>query len=107
MRFIARAYREKGEILNAKKWYHKAISESISLREPYVELSLLAYAQKDWPSVYYYANAWDFTPYDLAALGCYNLSMKAKAIEFSKEAIKLCPNDERLLSNHKIYLDSL
>jgi glycosyltransferase involved in cell wall biosynthesis len=124
MRFIARAYREKGEILNAKKWYHQAISESISLREPYVELSLLAYAQKDWPSVYYYANealnikektfnfandanAWDFTPYDLAALGCYNLNMKAKAIEFSKEAIKLSPNDERLISNHKIYLDSL
>ena len=124
MRFIARAYCEKGEILNAKKWFHKAISESISLREPYVELSLLAYSEKDWLGVYYYANealkikektfnfandanAWDFTPYDLAALGCYNLNMIAKAIEFSEQAIKLSPKNERLLNNHKIYLDSL
>ena len=124
MRFIARAYCEKGEIINAKKWYHKAISESISLREPYIELSLLAYREEDWLSVYYYANealkikektlkfandenAWDYTPYDLAALSCYNLNMMVKAIEFSEQAIKLSPNEERLLSNHKFYLDSL
>ena len=124
MRFIARAYCEKGELLKAKKWYHNAISESISLREPYVELSLLAYQEKDWLGVYYYAtealkikektfnfandaNAWDFTPYDLAALGCYNLNMRDKAIEFSEQAIKLSPNDERLLNNHKFYLESL
>jgi len=124
MRFIAKAYWEKGEILNAKKWFHKAISESISSREPYVGLSLLAYQEKDWVSVYYYANealkikeksftfandanSWDYTPYDLAALGCYNLNMITKAIEFSALAIKLEPNNERLLNNHKIYLDSL
>ena len=124
MRFIARAYCEKREILNAKKWFHKAISESISLREPYVELSLLAYQEKDWLGVYYYANealniknkpfnfandanAWDSTPYDLAALGCYNLNMVAKAIEFSEQALNLSPKDERLLNNHKIYLNSL
>ncbi|MCB2313966.1 glycosyl transferase family 2 [Clostridium tagluense] len=124
MRFIARAYCEKGEILNAKKWYHKAISESISLREPYIELSLLAYREKEWLGVYYYAtealkinkktfnfandeNAWDYTPYDLAALGCYNLNLMVEAIEFSEQAIKLSPNDKRLLNNHKFYLDSL
>ena len=124
MRFIAKSYFEKGEILNSKKWFHKAISESILSREPYVGLSLLAYLEKDWISVYYYANealkikeksfdfandanSWDFTPYDLAALGCYNLNMIAKAIEFSEQAINLSPNDDRLLNNHKIYLDSL
>lgn len=124
MRFIARAYREKGEIVNAKIWYHKAISETILLREPYVELALLAYREKDWLSVYYYANeaikikektfnfandanAWDSNPYDLAALGCYNLNLIDKAIEFSELAINLSPKDERLLNNHKIYLDSL
>lgn len=124
MRFIAKSYCEKGEILNAKKWFHKAISESISSREPYIDLSLLAYREEDWTSVYYYAtealkikeksfafandaNAWDYTPYGLAALGCYNLNMIAKAIEFSELAVKLSPNDERLLNNHKIYLESL
>jgi len=124
MRFIAKSYLGKGEPLNAKKWFHKAISESISLREPYIDLSLLAYTEGDWVGVYYYAyealkikeksfsfandaNAWDFTPYDLAALGCYNLNMIAKAIEFSEGAIKLAPNDKRLLSNHNIYLKSL
>ncbi|MBU3189338.1 glycosyltransferase [Clostridium bowmanii] len=124
MRYIGRAYCEKGEMLNAKKWLHKAISESISLREPYLDLSLLAYREKDWLGVYYYAkealkikekkyifandaNAWDYTPYDLAALGCYNLSMVSKAIDFSQEAINLSPNNQRLLNNHKIYLDSL
>ena len=124
MRFIGKSYFEKAEIINAKKWFHKAISESISSREPYIDLSLLAYSEEDWCSVYYYANealkikeksfdfandanAWDYTPYDLAALGCYHLNMLDKAIEFSKLAINLSPNDERLLNNHKIYLDSL
>ena len=124
MRFIARAYLGKKEILSAKEWLHKAISETIYLREPYIELSLLAYKENDWLGVYYYANealkikektfnfaneanAWDSNPYDLAALGCYNLKMIDKAIGFSNEAIKLSPNDERLLTNHKFYLDSL
>ncbi|MGH4050118.1 MAG: tetratricopeptide repeat-containing glycosyltransferase [Clostridium sp.] len=123
MRFIAKSYYQKKEILKAKKWFHKAVGESISLREPYIDLSLLAYDEKDWISVYYFANealkikeksfsfandanAWDSTPYDLAALGCYNLNMITRAIEFSKEAIKLSPTNERLLTNHKIYLSS-
>ncbi|MBX4262668.1 glycosyl transferase family 2 [Clostridium estertheticum] len=124
MRFIGKSYCEKGEFLNGKKWFHKAISESILSREPYIDLSLLAYREADWSSVYYYAtealkikeksftfandaNAWDYTPYDLAALGCYNLNMIDKAIKFSELAVKLAPNDERLLNNHKIYLESL
>ena len=124
MRFISKSYYEKKEILNAKKWLHKAISESISSREPYIALSLLAYNEEDWISVYYYANealkikeksfsfandanAWDYSPYDLAALGCYNLNIIGKSIEFSEKAIKLDPSNERLLNNHKIYLSSL
>lgn len=124
MRFIAKAYKEKGDIVTAKVWLYKAMAESPFLREPYVDMAFLAYSQKDWLGTYYYANealkikqktfsyaneayAWDAAPYDLAALGCYYIGLSDQAIEYSEQAVKLSPQDERLRSNHEIYLSHI
>lgn len=120
MRFISRAYKAKNDIINARKWLYKAIAEAPHLREPYVEMSRLLYLNRDWNGIYYFANeallitnksmgypnecfAWDYTPYDLAALGSHYLGMQEKAIKFSLKAMELAPNDERLKTNHKFY----
>lgn len=124
MRFIARAYKAKKDFLLAKKWLYYSITEAPYTREPYVEMAQLAYLQTDWPAVFYFSTeslkvtektlgyvnegfAWDATPYDLAALACYNLGMYKQAIEHSNSAILLEPNDARLLNNHHYYLEKL
>lgn len=123
MRFIARAYKNKGDYIESKKWLHNSICEAIYLREPYIELAQLAYLEEDWLGMYYYANealkienksfnyvnekfAWDFNPYDIAALGCYHLGLFEKAIKFNEKAMELLPNDSRLMNNHKVYMDA-
>ncbi len=124
MRFIARAYKEKKDYDSSKKWLYYALGEAPFIREPYVERAQLAYLEEDWPGVYFFTRealkikektlgyvnegfAWDSTPYDLAALSCFYLSLYEEAIKYSKEALKLSPNDPRLLSNHKFYLAKL
>lgn len=116
MRFIARSYREKGDHKEAKSWLYKAIAEAPNIREPYVEMAQLAYAERDWPTIYHmveealkikekpliYMNevfAWDATIYDLGALSCYHLKMYEKSYELGKKAVELNPHDERLQTN--------
>lgn len=48
-------------------------------------------------------NAWGWRPYDLAALACWNLGDKAKAVEYGTQACELSPDDARLASNLKFY----
>lgn len=119
MRYIARAHREQGNYNEASKWLYKAIAEAPYLREPYVEMAQLAYLEKDWPRVYHmveaalavkerpvsYINeafAWDYTLYDLGAIGCYGLGMIDKAYDFAKIAVQMLPADERLKSNYEL-----
>ncbi|MGG0284330.1 glycosyltransferase [Peribacillus butanolivorans] len=119
MRYIARAYKQKGIHEEAKKWLYKAIAEAPHLREPYVEMAKFAHLDKDWPRVYHmveealkikskkasYMNeafAWNHTIYDLGALSCYNLGLIQKSYEFAKIATELAPGDERLENNLNI-----
>lgn len=123
MRFIARAYKGKGQNEESRKWLHKAIAECPDTREPYIEMSILAYIERDWLSMYYYAEyavritdrkigysseefAWDHTPYDLLAISSYWLGMKEKAIHYSEAALRINPDSERLINNHTIYTES-
>ena len=120
MRFIARAYKNKGDKDNAKVWLYKAMAEYPNVREPYIEFAMLSYDEKDWESVVYYTRyalriterhygyssesfAWDHTPYDLLAISYYWLDKRAEARRFSEEALKISPDNERLKNNHKIY----
>lgn len=120
MRFIARAYGALGNVYEQKKWLYQAMAETPFLREPYMELAYIAYNEKNWPALYFYTTealkikektfkyvnedfAWNYTPYDLAALACHNLEMSDKAIPYSLEAMRMEPNEERLKRNHHFY----
>lgn len=124
MRYISRAYKEKNDFLNAKCWLYKSIAETPYLREPYVEMAKLAYIEKDWACLYNmvesslkikekpstYINeafCWDYTIYDLGAISAYNLGMLEKALEFSKTAYEMSPNDERLQKNYNLIKESM
>jgi hypothetical protein len=122
MRYIARAYKAKGNNNEAKAWLYKAIAEAPHLREPYVEMAKLMYEKKDWAGIYHmvtdalsikersvYINepwCWDYTLYDLGALACYYLGMKKDSLNFVQIALSMSPEDKRLKSNCKIIKDS-
>lgn len=120
MRYIARCYKEQNNYYEAREWLYKAIAEAPYTREPYVEMALLEFRQQDWPAVYHmcsealkiinknssYINdsfCWDSTVFDLASISCYHLSMLDKALDYSNEAIKLDPKNERLIGNNELF----
>lgn len=124
MRYIARSYREKGELQNARSWLYRAIAEAPYLREPYVELATLEYSQENWPAVYHMVEAaltiteqaatyinepssWDHTLYDLGALACYWLGMTDKAYQMIERACEKAPDDERLRRNREFIAGKL
>lgn len=118
MRYIANCYAAQGNTLEAKSWLLKAICEAPRMREGYVEMARLAYREQDWNLIYFMTSlalqikakstrhynesfAWDETIYDLAALGAYYTGFYKESLEYAREALRLSPNDERLISNLK------
>lgn len=121
MRFIARSYQHLKRYDEAKMWLDKAMEEAPYLRDPFVERALLAYTLQEWKDVIFYCDkalqienhpktyinevfSFDYTIYDLLAIGYYYLNHYEEAILFSSKAIEMSPNNERLQENHKIYL---
>jgi glycosyltransferase involved in cell wall biosynthesis len=119
MRYIATAYKEKGDHEAARNWLKKAIEEAPHMREPYVDMAQMAYTEKDWPIVYEMVeqalkiesrtasyltqdHAWNFTPYDYGALSCYELGMYEKSYKYAKIAADMNPDCERLRNNVKL-----
>jgi len=89
------------------------------MRDPYVECAKMAYQLSDWPMTFFMAEealkikersktyvnmgySWDYTPHDLAAIGCYRLGMYDRAFGHANAALELSPEDERLKSNVKL-----
>ncbi len=119
MRFISRAYKAKGNNYEAMRWLYRAIAEAPYLREPYVEMAVLAYTLSDWQCVLHmtdealkiterpmsYINeafCWDSTVYDLSSLACYHLGMYSRAEELARIAADMSPDDERIQRNLEI-----
>ena len=119
MRYIARAYKAKGNYYESDIWYLRAIAEAPYLREPYVEAAQNAYEESKWEKVYYlltealkittrpltYINeeyCWGSLPYDLLSIAAYNLGLYEKALAYSKKASELSPDDNRIKENIKI-----
>lgn len=119
MRYIAFSHLQKGEKEQARAWYYKSIGEAPHLREPYIDLALLLYEEKDWYGVIFFtscalkiserprtyiceAKAWGSLPYDLASLGYYYTGRYKEALKTVKEAISLSPDDKRLKKNMEI-----
>lgn len=124
MRFIARCYKNINNYVEAKKWSTLAIKEAPHLRDPFVERALIEYELSDWNQVINYcfqaldiksnpktyineSFCYDHTIYDLLSIaffqkGLYNFSSLA-----INEALKISPDNERLLSNKRIIEDRL
>lgn len=118
MRWIAASYYKLNNILEAYKWYYRAIAEDPNMREPYVECAKMAYELGDWNKTFYmieealkikekshsYVNmgyAWDHTPDDLGAISCYRLGMYERSLAHAEAAVKFSPDDKRLQENLK------
>jgi len=124
MRWIAKSYFALKDKRNAYKWHHRAVAECPEMREPYIEFAQTAYSLQDWNTTFYMAEeglkinkksdvyvnmgyAWDFTPYDLAAISCYWLGMYNRAEEYARKSLAFYPEDERLKKNLKFIQEKM
>lgn len=120
MRYISRCYKALNRYDEAEIWLTKAIEETPSVREPYVEMGMLYYEKKDYfKSIEYllkakiikdrspkYINeefAWNETICDLLSLDFYYLGAKEEAIFYAKEALKINDKNERIKNNLVFY----
>lgn len=116
MRYMAKAYIQKGEPNRARDWYLQAVAEAPHLREPYVDLALLLYEQGEWEGVLYFTACalaithrprtyicesapWGSLPHDLRAMAFYHTGRTAQALEEAKKALALEPGNQRLQGN--------
>lgn len=119
MRYIARAYKAKGDYYNAQVWLYRAIAEAPYLREPYTEFAILANEIQDFDKAYFMVNealkiknkpktyinegfCWDSTLYDIGSVSAFNLGLYKKASELIEKALSINPDDERIINNYKI-----
>ena len=116
MRYIARAYRRKGEDRTARDWYLRAIAEAPHLREGYVELAYLLYELGEWDGVLYLtgcalaiterprtyiceAEPWGSLPHDLRAIAFSRTGRDVLALAEARHALALEPDNARLRGN--------
>ncbi len=116
MRYIARAYKAKGDLVQAKSWLYRAIAEAPYLREGYGEAAFLAYETGDWLGAYdmvmqalsvaetqdtYISEGFcrDGTLYDIGAVAAYHLTLYREALALCQKALAFHPNEERLQAN--------
>ncbi len=124
MRFIARCYKELKRYDEAHMWLEKAINEAPYLRDPYLEMALLEYENKNWEQIEKYCQealkitshtksyinepfSWDHTVYDLLSLSCYYQNKLTEALQYIDQAMAISPHNERLQNNRQLILASL
>lgn len=116
MRFIARCYLNLNRVEEARMWLDKAMLEAPYLRDPYIERAILEYQLSNWQDVEKYCLqaleikkhqktyineifSWNNTIYDLLSLSYYYQKNKKQALKYIKLALKMEPNDKRLITN--------
>ena len=119
MRFIARSYIALKRYEEARMWLDKAMEEAPYLRDAYIERAILENQFENWKLVEKYCQkaleiktqqksyinepfSWNHTVYDLLSLSYYYQGDYKKALNYIKQAIELCPNDDRLLNNKNL-----
>lgn len=124
MRFIARCYGEKRDMLRKEIWLWRAIHEEPGQREAALELAEFAYGLKDWNllcracecclavkerkmSYLTKADAWGARPHDLYSIGLWYTGRRDDAIRENMEAMRLDPNDRRLKDNDRIMREAM
>ena len=116
MRYIARAYQQKGQPDTARNWLLQAIAQAPYLREPWLEMAQLLYEQRNWDGVLYFtggalaithrpdsyiceAEPWGPLPHDLRCQAYYHTGRTALALDEARKALALSPADPRLAGN--------
>lgn len=116
MRYIARAYQNKGDRGQALCWYLRAAAEAPHLREPYLDLASLLYETEEWEGVLYFtacalrithrprsyiseAGSWGSLPYDLRAIAFFKTGRNHEALAEAELALQKAPHDPRLQEN--------
>ena len=116
MRFIGRAYLQKGQPSEARSWFFRAIAEAPHLREPWMELAMLLYQQEDWDGVLYCTGCalsitqrpdtyicesepWGALPHDLRCQAYFHTRRPELAFKEAQKALALSPEDPRLAGN--------
>ena len=119
MRFIARSYMNLKRYDEARMWLDKAIREAPYLRDPYVERALLEYQLSNYKEVEKYAKealkirkheknyinepfSWNHTIYDLLSISLFYQGKLEESLFYSEKALRMSPNDDRLIKNNKI-----
>lgn len=121
MRYISRCYRNLNKLDLSVEWAVKATLEWQYTREPWLELARAAYSKKDWQTCYWAttkclsiidqtktymstSDCWGAEPHDFAAISAFNLGLKDQAIKHGTDAVKIDPNNTRLVANLKFYI---
>lgn len=124
MRYVASCYEKLGDVEQAKIWGVKAALECPTVREPWFELARISYDTQDWETCLWasqkclgiindtksymsLAKCWTATPYEYAALSCFQLGMNSKAVEYGREALALDPTNVRIAHNQQCFEHSL
>lgn len=124
MRLIAQSYLESGNSDQARRWLYRSIAECPTVREPFLYMARLGYAQGDWPLVLFMVEqglaierrqesyllepeAWQSGLYDYGAIACYRLQHYERALEYAEKALGFSPEDKRLQSNLNMIRDML
>jgi glycosyltransferase involved in cell wall biosynthesis len=109
-----------GKIEDSEEWLLKAAAEAPERREPWFDLTMYHYHNKNWIECLTYAertlsikekpleylceeSAWGYMPHDFAAIAAYNVGLYKKAREHGENAILLNHTDERLRQNMEWY----
>lgn len=124
MRYIASAYRAKGNPAEAQRWLLRAAGECPKTREPWAALALFGYETANWHLVYFAVEKglaitqktnsyltesenWGPLLADLGATACYWLGLYPQALAFAEAALALSAADERLKGNREKILKKI
>lgn len=124
LRYIAECYKQKGDKPNQEAHLIRAILECSYVREPYYELGVFYYENKQFLLSAFAFNemlkikerylnymsspyCWGSLPYDYLSLCYYEIGEYKKAISAIETAIKLSPNDVRLKQNLQVFINKL
>lgn len=105
---------------NAQYWLLRAHAATTDRREPLVALATLARENKKWFAQLGYAmqaldieepipgyvntpDAWNYVPWDLAALACYMIGHRSAAVALGEMALSFAPEHPQLIENLKWY----
>jgi tetratricopeptide (TPR) repeat protein len=109
------------DITEARQWAWMAIQEAPDRREGYVYLARLCYYAENFEEALMYSEqalaiterplqymcedwAWDWQPWDIAAISAWVIGDKKKALEYGEKAYDMAPHVARLAENMKYFV---